>query len=240
MPVDTPIETLRIHRSSSNRCSIATMARRWHSHPSGSRRPAPETGVVAPSAHLTLAQGCASVPAMEPMSDPRLDVAVKAVPGWEGRHIGITPITTGITNQQLPDRGRRRGVRATPGRRDTELLGIDRAAEYEAGRAAAAAGVGPEIFAWLPHHELPSHPVRAGRTIPEAGPAARGDPRPRSWVRSGRSIRVRPSRSQFPVFRIVESYRRIARGSRRDDAGRLRRRARGRRSHRSIVRRGTR
>ena len=148
-------------------------------------------------------------PAMEPMSDPRLDVAVKAVPGWEGRHIGITPITAGITNHNyLVEADDEAFVLRLAGR-DTELLGIDREAECEAGRAAAAAGVGPEIYAWLPNLSCLVTRFVAGTSIPEAD--LRRETVLASVVGSLRAFHsCPPISSEFPVFRLVESYRRIA------------------------------
>ena len=146
---------------------------------------------------------------MEPMSDPRLDVAVKAVPGWEGRHIGITPITSGITNHNyLVEADDEAFVLRLAGR-DTELLGIDREAECEAGRAAAAAGVGPEVYAWLPNLSCLVTRFVAGTSIPEAD--LQRETVLASVVGSLRAFHsCPPISSEFPVFRLVESYRRIA------------------------------
>ena len=146
---------------------------------------------------------------MEPMSDPRLDVAVKAVPGWEGRHIGITPITSGITNHNyLVEADDEAFVLRLAGR-DTELLGIDREAECDAGRAAAAAGVGPEIYAWLPNLSCLVTRFVAGTSVPEAD--LQRETVLASVVGSLRAFHsCPPLSSEFPVFRLVESYRRIA------------------------------
>ena len=95
--------------------------------------------------------------------------------------------------------------------RDTELLGIDREAECEAGRAAAAAGVGPRrsmrelsrtSAAWSPG----SSP---GASIPEAD--LQRETVLASVVGSLRAFHsCPPISSEFPVFRLVESYPRIA------------------------------
>jgi thiamine kinase-like enzyme len=59
------------------------------------------------------------------------------------------PLDGGITNRNYRVRaGGRDIVVRLPGK-DTELLGIDRAAERDATRAAAATGVGPDVVAWL-------------------------------------------------------------------------------------------
>lgn len=59
------------------------------------------------------------------------------------------PLEGGITNRNFRVRfgGRDHVVRLCG--RETDLLGIDREAEREAGEAAYAAGVGPEVVAWI-------------------------------------------------------------------------------------------
>jgi len=79
--------------------------------------------------------------------DPALDAVIAAIPEWKGRGPGVTPITAGITNRnfKVVVGGDAFVVRLWGS--GTELLGIDRRAEKEAARAAAAAGVAPEVFA---------------------------------------------------------------------------------------------
>jgi len=82
--------------------------------------------------------------------DPALAAVIAAIPEWEGEDPDVTPITIGITNRNFKvDIGGASFVVRLSGK-DTELLGIDRAAENEAASAAAAAGVAPEVFAFLP------------------------------------------------------------------------------------------
>jgi len=82
--------------------------------------------------------------------DPALAAVIAAIPAWEGEEPVITPITTGITNRNFKvDIGGDPFVVRLSGK-DTDLLGIDRAAENEAASAAADAGVAPEVFAFLP------------------------------------------------------------------------------------------
>jgi aminoglycoside phosphotransferase (APT) family kinase protein len=67
---------------------------------------------------------------------------------FAGRVVSVTALTNGITNANYDvDLGDERVVVRVPGV-DTELLGVDRAVEVEAGRLAAAAGVGPEVLAF--------------------------------------------------------------------------------------------
>jgi thiamine kinase-like enzyme len=141
--------------------------------------------------------------------DPSLEAAIAAVPEWEGRQIGVTLITTGITNRNfLIDVGDEAFVLRLAGK-DTELLGIDREAECEAGRAAAAAGVGPEVYAWLPHHSCLITRFVAGAHIPQA--ELQEEAVLTSLVGSIRAFHACPPiSSEFPVFRIVENYNRLA------------------------------
>jgi aminoglycoside phosphotransferase (APT) family kinase protein len=159
---------------------------------------------------LTLDQDCAyGAATMATRSDPQLDAAVKAVPGWEGRHIGITPITAGITNQNYLIEADDEAFVLRLAGRETELLGIDREAEVEAGRAAAVAGVGPEVYAWLPTLGCLVTRFVPGRSIPETD--LQRETVLASVIGSIRAFHsCPPISSAFPVFRLVESYRRIA------------------------------
>jgi hypothetical protein len=84
--------------------------------------------------------------------DPRLEPALRAV--WPGRPTTVTPIEAGITNRnfrvEFDDADEEDAYVLRLAGAHTELLGMDRNDEVEAGRAAAAAGVGPEIVAFLP------------------------------------------------------------------------------------------
>jgi thiamine kinase-like enzyme len=83
-------------------------------------------------------------------TDPALAEVLEAVPALAGLERDVTPITLGITNRNFRvDVGGDSYVVRLAGR-DTELLGIDRSAEFAAASAAAAAGVGPEVIAFLP------------------------------------------------------------------------------------------
>jgi thiamine kinase-like enzyme len=146
---------------------------------------------------------------MTPSPDPALEAAIAAVPGWEERHIGITPITAGITNRNFLIEADHEVFVLRLAGRDTELLGIDREAEWEAGRAAAAAGVGPEVYAFLPQHGCLVTRFVQGTHISEE--ALQREDVLASVVGSIRAFHACPPiRSSFPVFRIVEDYRRLA------------------------------
>jgi aminoglycoside phosphotransferase (APT) family kinase protein len=136
--------------------------------------------------------------------DPRLEPALRAV--WPGRPTTVTPIEAGITNRnfRVDVDGDAYVVRLAGA--DTELLGIDRVDEVEAGRAAAAAGVGPDVVAFLPELGCVVTRFVQGSPIPEE---RLGEPAVmRSVVTSITAIHAcLPIRATFPVFRIVERFR---------------------------------
>jgi thiamine kinase-like enzyme len=142
-------------------------------------------------------------------TDPKLEAAIRAVPEWAGHDIGLTPITAGITNRNFLIEVNAEAFVLRLAGQDTELLGIDRANEYAAGRAAAAAGVGPEVFAYLPQHECLITRFVAGAHIPEKD--LQKEDVLASVVGSVRALHACPAiPSSFPVFRIVENYARLA------------------------------
>ena len=116
------------------------------------------------------------------------------------------PLDGGITNRNFRMLlGGREVVVRMPGK-DTGLLGIDRAAEAEATRAAALAGVGPEVVAFLADPPclvtafIPGRPVEAAELrspplLDDVAAALRA-------VHEGAAL---PSR--FDAFTIVEGYR---------------------------------
>jgi thiamine kinase-like enzyme len=146
---------------------------------------------------------------MSEIADPALEAAIAAVPGWTGLQAVSTPITVGITNRNFRiDVGGESFVLRLAGR-DTGLLGIDREAENEAGRAAAAAGVGPEVYAWMPEHACLITRFVQGASIPEED--LQHEDVLSSVVASIKAFHACPAiRSSFPVFRIVEEYRQLA------------------------------
>jgi len=144
------------------------------------------------------------------MPDPPADLAtaIEAVPGWSvGAVSAFSELTGGITNRNFKVEIGEEAFVVRLVDSDTALLGIDRAAEEEAGRAAAAAGVGPEVVAAapgalvtrfvdgtpIPHEDLGREEILA------------------SVMRSVRLFHACPPiGSAFPVFRIVERYRDLA------------------------------
>jgi thiamine kinase-like enzyme len=63
--------------------------------------------------------------------------------------VAIEPLGGGITNRNFKVEADGRTFVLRIGGRDTELLGIDRSAEYAASRVAADLGLGPEVVAYV-------------------------------------------------------------------------------------------
>ena len=119
------------------------------------------------------------------------------------------PLEGGITNRNYRLRwGGRDCVLRLPGK-DTDLLGIDRRTECEATRAAAAAGVGPEVVAFEP---------RLGCLVTlfiEGGPVTAEELRGRIPELADVLRRIHagpPLPTAFDPFAVVEAYRRVAEG----------------------------
>jgi thiamine kinase-like enzyme len=138
---------------------------------------------------------------------PRLRSALATV--WPGATTVVTPIEAGITNRnyRVDVDGDVFVVRLAGAH--TELLGIDREHEVEAGRAAAAAGAGPEVVAFIPELGCVVTRFVHGDAIPDERLA---EPEVlRAIVASIRSIHgCAPIAATFPVFRIVEEFRETA------------------------------
>ncbi len=141
--------------------------------------------------------------------DAALRDILRAVPGWSGDPDGVVPIETGITNRNFRvDAGGSSFVVRLPGAR-TELLGIDRRAEHEAALAAARAGVGPEVVAFVSEAGALVTRFVAGEHISQAD-LRREDVLGRV-VASVRTLHACPPISaSFPVFRIVDRYLEVA------------------------------
>ena len=124
---------------------------------------------------------------------------------WPGRSAQIEVLGGGITNRNfkvtLDD-----GVYVLRiGGKDTELLGIDRRVEHEASLAAAAAGVGPEVIAFVePEGYLVTQFIGGAMVAPEALRE------PETLVRIAESLRAvhagPPIGARFDPFRVVEAY----------------------------------
>jgi len=129
---------------------------------------------------------------------------------WPGREARLEVLGGGITNHNVRidlDDGSAFVLRVAG--RDTELLGIDRRAEHEATRAAAAVGVGPEVVDFLePEGWLVT------RFIEGSVPPLERLRSPEGLAEIGRTLRVvhagPPVPATFDAFRVVEAYRATA------------------------------
>jgi thiamine kinase-like enzyme len=95
------------------------------------------------------------------------------------------------------------------GGRDTELLGIDRAVEYEAALAAAAVGIGPEVIRYVePEGYLVTRYIEGEIVPPEQ---IREPDAIRRVANALRAVHRGPSLpARFISFRVVEDYRTVA------------------------------
>jgi len=129
---------------------------------------------------------------------------------WPGRAATLEVLGGGITNHNIRielDDGSAYVLRVAG--RDTELLGIDRRAEHEATRAAAAVGVGPEVVEFLePEGWLVT------RFIQGAVPPVERLRSPDGIAEVGHTLRIvhagPPVPARFDSFRVVDDYRATA------------------------------
>ena len=128
---------------------------------------------------------------------------------WPGGRLELEPLGGGITNRNFKLVVGGEGFVLRIGGKDTELLGIDRAVEHGASLVAAAAGVGPEVVAFIePEGYLVTRFVE-GRPIPPEEMR-----RPENATRVAGTLRLihdgPPIPGRFDSFRVVEVYARTA------------------------------
>ena len=124
---------------------------------------------------------------------------------WPDRALEIEPLGGGITNENFKVAVDGEAFVLRIGGKDTELLGIDRSVEHGASLAAAEAGVGPEVIAFLePEGFLVTRFVE-GRPIPVEEMR-----RPETTARIASTLRRihdgPPIPGRFDSFRVVEVY----------------------------------
>ena len=138
-----------------------------------------------------------------------MDVEAIVARIWPGEEARVEVLGGGITdhNVKIDVAGGSYVLRV--GDRDTELLGIDRAVEYEASLAAAAVGIGPEVIRFVEPEGIlvtryiegdiiPPEQIRRPDSIRRVAQALRA-------VHNGPSLPAR-----FISFRVVEDYRTVA------------------------------
>ena len=121
---------------------------------------------------------------------------------WPGQQVSIEPLGGGITNRNFKVDADGEEFVLRVGGKDTELLGIDRTAEYAASCVAAELGLAPEVVAFIePEGYLVTRYVggAVGKVdVTLVGAALRR-------LHDGPAL---PGR--FDSFRVVEAYRDIA------------------------------
>jgi thiamine kinase-like enzyme len=124
---------------------------------------------------------------------------------WPGRNVQIQPLGGGITNHNFKvDVGADSYV-VRIGGKDTEVLGIDRRAEHVAALTAAAAGLGPEVVAFLEREGALVTRFVEGRPVPlEEMRTPRAIGRVADALRRFHASPAVPAR--FNPFRVVETY----------------------------------
>jgi thiamine kinase-like enzyme len=146
---------------------------------------------------------------MEAARDPELRAVIRAVPGMAGAEYSSQPLNqaTSNTNVRVDVRGASFVVRFFGS--SQSLLGVDRETEVEAARAAAAAGVGPEVIAYIPEHGCLVTRYVAGDRVTSAD---FGNAEVLAAVVG--AIRAfhacPPLGASFSVFRTTERYLRLA------------------------------
>jgi thiamine kinase-like enzyme len=119
------------------------------------------------------------------------------------------PLGGGITNHNLRVRYAGRDVVVRLAGKDTDLLGIDRACEREATAAAAAAGVGPAVVAYLDEPPTLVTEFLPGRVMTQ-GELGKPDMIAEVAVTLWEVHGIRPLRNRFSPWEVVEAYARTA------------------------------
>jgi aminoglycoside phosphotransferase len=141
--------------------------------------------------------------------DPRLEAAIRAVPGWRGHHIGITPVSIGPYERhfliEVDDELSMLRL-AVPG---VARPHVDNTDEVEIVRSAASAGVTPEVIASLPQLGCLVTRFAAGRRLVPAD--AERDEVLVSLVGSVRALHACPApAAERSPFREADDLRRTA------------------------------
>jgi thiamine kinase-like enzyme len=138
-----------------------------------------------------------------------MDADAVAARIWPDRELELEPLGGGITNHNFKVSCDGETYVLRIGGKDTDLLGIDRRAEYAAARAAAELGVGPEVVAFVePEGYLVTRFVEGEPVPPE------DIRRPQGLRETGALLRRVHEGPKFPArfdsFRVVEAYRATA------------------------------
>jgi thiamine kinase-like enzyme len=137
-----------------------------------------------------------------------MDLQSALVQLWPGETLEPEPLGGGITNRNFKVIVGGEAFVVRIGGKDTELLGIDRTAEYRASLVAAELGIGPEVVAFL---EPACFVARYIDGVPIPPERLR---EPAALVKAAAVLRRLhdgpPMPGRFDSFRVVESYRETA------------------------------
>lgn len=139
---------------------------------------------------------------------PVIHDAVAKIDDWKGKNISIQPLSGGLTNTnyKVEVEGIPYFVRV-PGE-STELLAIDRDNEYHNAKAAAEAGVAPEVLYYLPEYCVMVQDFIEGKTMSKDLLSAPG--MPTRMAQSIRQLHTGPRfLTDFNMFRLTEYYLRL-------------------------------
>jgi thiamine kinase-like enzyme len=137
-----------------------------------------------------------------------IEEVVVRIPEWQGRQVETRALSGGLTNTnyKVTVDGTPYFVRI-PGA-STELLAIDRRNEHHNSRAAAQAGVGPQVLFHLPDHDVMVLEFIDGETMSNEKLNAPGMPQ-----RIARSLKLLHNGprflTDFNMFRLTEFYLQI-------------------------------
>ena len=139
------------------------------------------------------------------MSGPATPIDHVAARLWPAGEIRISPVATGLTNQNFRvDVDGRSFFARLPGA-STDLLAVDRANELHNTRAAAEAGVGPKVVAHDPESGVLVLQWIDGRTMSNATFSEPGTPA--RIAEALRRLHAGPRfRDDFDMFRLTEYY----------------------------------
>jgi thiamine kinase-like enzyme len=137
-----------------------------------------------------------------------INQVVQKIEDWQGQHIEVEPVTGGLTNTnyRVIAGGDSYFVRI-PGE-STDLLAVDRENEYYNTKAAAQAGVGPEVKYYLPEDQVMVLEFIEGKTMSNESLHASG--MPSIIAQSIHQLHSGPRfKTDFNMFRLTEFYLRI-------------------------------
>ena len=134
-----------------------------------------------------------------------IEEAVEKIEDWKGKNVSIEALSGGLTNTnyKVTVDGKPFFVRV-PGE-STNLLAVDRKNEHFNSRAAAEAGVGPQVLYHLPEYNVMVLEFIEGKTMSKDALSAPGMP-----TRMAQAIKQlhRGPRflTDFNMFRLTEYY----------------------------------